>query len=125
MNDNRPANESEQTAGRTSIRISQKPADICPGRFLFVFLQKPINNIIMTAIELNQSLLQEITSISDNENMVRKVLNYVRRLRRQQEETEYISKEEILAGIDAGLKDMKAGRSVPFDDFLKELEDEI
>lgn len=99
--------------------------DICPGRFLFVFLQKPINNIIMTAIELNQSLLQEITSISDNENMVRKVLNYVRRLRRQQEETEYISKEEILAGVDAGLKDMKAGRSVPFDDFLKELEDEI
>ncbi len=83
----------------------------------------------MTAIELNQSLLQEITSISDNENMVRKVLNYVRRLRRQQEETEYISKEEILAGIDAGLKEVKLAKegkieSVSAWDFLKELRDE-
>ncbi|MBP3512098.1 MAG: hypothetical protein J6K19_08710 [Prevotella sp.] len=82
----------------------------------------------MTAIELNQSLLQEITSISDNENMVRKVLNYVRRLRRQ-EETEYITKEEILAGIDAGLKEVKLAKegkieSVSAWDFLKELRDE-
>lgn len=80
----------------------------------------------MTAMELNQSLQQEITYISDNENMVRKVLNYVRKLRRKEEETEYITKEEILAGIDAGLKEMKAGRTVSFEDFMKELkEDEI
>lgn len=80
----------------------------------------------MTAMELNQSLLQEITSISDDENMMRKVLNYVRKLRRKEEETEYITKEEVLAGIDAGLKDMKAGRTMPFEDFMKELrEDEI
>lgn len=132
MNNNGLTDENEQNAGRKltdrrkniHTNLTKNRPDICPGRFLFVFLQKPINGIIMTAIELNQSLLQEITSISDNENMVRKVLNYVRRLRRQ-EETEYITKEEILAGIDAGLKDMKAGRSVPFDDFLKELEDEI
>ena len=80
----------------------------------------------MTAMELNLSLLQEITCISDDENMVRKVLNYVRKLRRKEEETEYITKEEVLAGIDAGLKDMKAGRTVSFKDFMKEMrEDEI
>lgn len=46
----------------------------------------------------------------------------------QKEETEddeYISKEEILAGIDAGLKDMKAGRSKTFDEFMRDWDDEI
>ncbi|WP_025892086.1 hypothetical protein [Phocaeicola barnesiae] len=41
------------------------------------------------------------------------------------DDTEYISKEEILAGIDAGLKDMKAGRGKPFEEFMKEWEDEV
>jgi len=40
------------------------------------------------------------------------------------EEEQYISKEEILAGIDAGLKDMKAGRTRPIEELFKELEDE-
>lgn len=40
------------------------------------------------------------------------------------EEEEYISKEEILAGIDAGLKDLKAGRMTDAWEFLKELKDE-
>lgn len=31
-------------------------------------------------------------------------------------------KEEVLAGIDAGLKDMKAGRKMSFDEFLKEVD---
>lgn len=78
----------------------------------------------MTAIELNQSLMQEITCISGDENMLRKVLNYVRKLRKQNENTEYITKEEILAGIDAGLKDLKAGRTVSARELLKELRDE-
>lgn len=43
-------------------------------------------------------------------------------IREQKEaETEYISKEEILAGIDAGLKDLKAGRMIPAEELLKEL----
>ena len=41
---------------------------------------------------------------------------------RQREETEYISKEELLAGINAGLKDLKAGRMRPIEEFFKELE---
>ncbi len=42
-----------------------------------------------------------------------------------QEHTEYISKEELLAGIDAGLKDVAAGRTQPFDEFVKEMEDAL
>lgn len=37
-------------------------------------------------------------------------------------EAEYIRKEEVLAGIDAGLKDMKAGRTKSFERFMKEWE---
>ena len=46
-------------------------------------------------------------------------------IRREEEETEYISKEEVLAGIESGLRDLKAGRKQPFDEFIKELEHEI
>jgi len=36
------------------------------------------------------------------------------------EETEYISKEEVLEMIDSGLKDMKAGRTQTLEDFMRE-----
>ena len=41
------------------------------------------------------------------------------------DDTEYISKEEILAGIDAGLKDIKAKRTRPATELLQELRDEL
>lgn len=45
-------------------------------------------------------------------------------IREQDDDKEYVSKKEILAGIDAGLKDVKAGRTQDAWAFLKELEDE-
>lgn len=63
--------------------------------------------------------------IISDEDMVKDVIGYIRRLRRNrtkkaaQEET--ISKEEILAGIDAGLKDVLAGRTRPARELLNEL----
>ena len=42
-----------------------------------------------------------------------------------EDKVEYISKEEILAGIDAGLKDVKAGRVRPLEEVLKELENAV
>ena len=47
----------------------------------------------------------------------------------EEEETEYISKEEVLAGIRSGLQDLKMVREgklkpISFDEFIKELEDE-
>lgn len=41
------------------------------------------------------------------------------------DDEEYISKEEVLAGIDAGLKDLKAGRMRPARDVLNELRNGI
>ena len=72
----------------------------------------------MTAMELKclkMELVEELLSIDDKDTLNR-VKNYLKKLnnkirtKAEEEETEYISKEEILAGIDAGLKDMIAGR---------------
>ena len=41
----------------------------------------------------------------------------------EEDRVEYISKEEILAGIAEGLRDV--GRTRPFDEFMKEWEDEV
>ena len=41
------------------------------------------------------------------------------------DDEKYISKEEMLAGIDAGLKDLKAGRMRPARDVLNELRNGI
>ena len=75
-------------------------------------------------------LVEELLSIDDKDTLNR-VKNYLKKLnnkirtKAEEEETEYISKEEILAGIDAGLKDMIAGRKQSARDFLKEMRDGI
>ena len=68
------------------------------------------------------SLWQTIQSLSFNN---RKWLADKLQENLREEETEYISKEEILAGIDAGLKDLKAGRKRPIEELIKELEDAV
>ena len=72
-------------------------------------------------------LAREILNIDSMEvlDKLQKAFNRVKTKAASNEETEYISKEEILAGIDAGLKDLKAGRKQSFDDFIKEMEDAI
>jgi hypothetical protein len=67
------------------------------------------------------SLWQTIQSLSLNnqEWLLDKLQENIRE--QKEAETEYISKEEILAGIDAGLKDLKTGRMIPAEELLKEL----
>ena len=72
------------------------------------------------------SLWQYIQSLSLSErNRVWLADKLLEGTRKEEEETEYISKEEILAGIDAGLKDMKAGRSKTFEEFMRDWDDEV
>ena len=79
---------------------------------------------------LKMDLVEELLSIDDKDTLNR-VKNYLKKLnnkirtKAEEEETEYISKEEILAGIDAGLKDMIAGRETISERFLKEMRDGI
>lgn len=79
----------------------------------------------MTCLELNATLLKELSTIVSDESMVKDVISYIRCLRRNRKsdkvEEETISKEEILAGIDAGLKEVKAGKTRPARELLDEL----
>ncbi|MBP3471329.1 MAG: hypothetical protein J6K41_03725 [Paraprevotella sp.] len=83
----------------------------------------------MTALELNAELFRQLSIIAEDETLMQKAIKAIRRLARQKEaqneECEYITKEELLAGIDAGLKDVKAGRTQSIDDFIKEMENAI
>lgn len=70
-----------------------------------------------------ESLWQYIQSLSLSERnrewLADKLLEGTRK--KGEEETERIGKEEILAGIDAGLKEMKNGQTRPARELLKEL----
>ncbi|MDO4163798.1 MAG: hypothetical protein Q4D56_05350 [Bacteroides sp.] len=83
----------------------------------------------MTTMELNAELFRQLSIIAEDESLMRKAVKTITRLAHQktekaEEETEYISKEEILAGIDAGLKDVKAGRTMTFEEFVEEMGNE-
>lgn len=78
----------------------------------------------MTTMELKSlkmDLVEELLSL-DDKDMLNRVKNYLRRLKKMEtEKEETISKEEILAGIDAGLKDVKAGRTRSAYELIDEL----
>ena len=78
------------------------------------------------AIEMRDSIATDLFSI-DNYEMLARLRKYMTRLKAQfatKTEEEYISKEELLAGIDAGLKDVKEGRCYPIETLFSELKKE-
>ena len=65
----------------------------------------------MTTMELKSlkmDLVEELLSLNDKE-MLNRVKTYLKRLKKMEaeKEEEEITKEEVLAGIDAGLKEVK------------------
>ena len=65
----------------------------------------------MTTMELKSlklDLVEELLSLNDKE-MLNRGKNYLKRLKKMEaeKEEEEITKEEVLAGIDAGLKEVK------------------
>lgn len=79
----------------------------------------------MTTMELEArkaSLVRDILTEVDSLDLLDKLQKAYNRLKKKASADEdTISKEEILAGIDAGLKDVKAGRTRPIEEFLDEL----
>lgn len=74
------------------------------------------------------SLVRDILIEVDDMEFLKKLQKAFDRVKSQvkkEEDTEYISKEEILEGIDAGLKDVKAGRTSSAHEFSKELRNGI
>ena len=68
----------------------------------------------MTTMELKSlkmDLVEELLSLNDKE-MLNRVKNYLKRLKKMEaeKEEEEITREEVLAEIDAGLKEVKLSR---------------
>jgi len=60
---------------------------------------------------MNAQIQQNLAIIQQDEGLTARLARYMQRLvnqmKREKEETEYISKEEILRGIDEGLREVK------------------
>ena len=81
----------------------------------------------MTALELNAELFRQLSIIAEDETLMRKAVEAIRRLAQQKEaQTEYISTEEVLAGIRQGLIDVKESRkNGTYQKTLQEVIDEL
>ena len=54
----------------------------------------------MTALQLNAELIRAMGKIADDETLMKKVLNYVKRLAAKKEDPTLMTKEEFFANID-------------------------
>lgn len=64
----------------------------------------------MTTMELNAELFRQLSLIADDETLMRKAVKAIQRITKKKEEAEYISKEELLGGIDAGLREIRQAK---------------
>lgn len=88
-------------------------------------LQKKYKTEIMTALEINRALQMEVDGLANYEGLAEKVLRYIRRIKTKYEE-QFISKDEVLYGIEEGLKSVQAGTGLTMEEFMKEMnEDEV
>lgn len=61
-------------------------------------------------MELNAELFRQLSYLADDETYMQKVMAFVKNLvvqKTQQENVEYITKDELLDGIKSGLQDVK------------------
>lgn len=77
----------------------------------------------MTTMELNAELFRQLSVIAEDEKLMKKAVKALGRIvkNKQKEDAETISNEEILKGIDDGLKDLREGRTRPAVMLLEEL----
>lgn len=80
----------------------------------------------MTTMELNAELLRDLSTIVDDETLMQKAVKAISKLARQKQESQYISKTEVLDGIRQGLLDVKeAQQSGKRQKTLQEVIDEL
>lgn len=85
----------------------------------------------MTTIQLQQSVLQDVVSLLDDNEAMKKLQKYIRRLKSEKEAREVMTvrdKEEILNDIRDGLREVKLAREgkiklQTIEEFLNELQD--
>lgn len=80
---------------------------------------------VMTALQLNAELYRAMGEIADDENLMQKVLKYVKKLAAKKEDPTLMTREEFFANVDEALEQAKQGRvhrmlpNESLDDFLR------
>ena len=65
----------------------------------------------MTASQLNAELFRAMGEIADDETLMKKVLNYVKRLAAKKEDPTLMTKEEFFAMLDKGEEEYRQGKT--------------
>ena len=68
----------------------------------------------MTVLQLNAELYRAMGEIADDENLLKKVLKYVKKLTAQKPDSTLMSREEFFARVDEGREQIKQGKCTRF-----------
>ena len=68
----------------------------------------------MTAIQMNAELLRNMSIIAEDENLLKRVAKYLRKLVAEKEDPTLMTKEEFFARIDKAEKEIAEGKGVTF-----------
>jgi uncharacterized short protein YbdD (DUF466 family) len=68
----------------------------------------------MTALQLNAELFRAMGKIADDETLMKKVLNYVKRLAAKKEDPTLMTKEEFFAKVDKSKAQYERGEYTRF-----------
>ena len=67
---------------------------------------------VMTAVQLNAEILRNLGTLAEDENMLKRVAKYLRKLvAEKQEDPTLISKEEFFASLDKGEEEYRQGKT--------------
>lgn len=94
--------------------------------FLFTFAAETENNGVMTAVQLNAEILRNLSTLAEDETMLKRIAKYLRKLvsEKTTAPTE-MTKEEFFAKLERGEEEYRQGktqRMLPgesLEDFLK------
>lgn len=79
----------------------------------------------MTAVEINVELFRAMSEIADDENMMAKVLKYVKKLAAKKNDPTLMTEEEFFAKLEKGEEEYRQGKchtmlpNESLDEFLK------
>lgn len=66
----------------------------------------------MTAMQMNAELFRQLSLIADDEPLMAKVLNYIKKLTAKKEDSTLMTKEEFFAKIEKAEEEYRQGKTV-------------
>ena len=70
-----------------------------------------MNRNIMTAIQINAEVLRELSAIAEDESLMTKVLQYIKKLTAKKPDPTLMTKEEFLEKLEKGEEEYRQGKT--------------